>query len=222
MENSAPSTSLLSLTATDPDLGPNSEILYAFSRQDADLASSMFGLDPHTGILSSLVPLDFETTGSTISFDVIASNPVDGTSAIQTSTARVTINIVDVNDNRPSLRFDAAITKTGSTSTGNGNTNTIRVPENCPPDSVVAHLSVTDPDSGQGGQVDCWLSGDHAHFRLIHIYDAEYQLLTSSEATLDRERAENFHLVIVCRDGGSPALSSSVELDIEVNLTKFC
>ena len=95
-------------------------------------------------------------------------------------------------------------------------TNTIGVPENCPPDSVVAHLSVTDPDTGQGGQVDCSLTGSPAHFRLVHIYDAEFQLLTSSTATLDRETAENFRLVISCHDSGSPRLSSSVELDIEV------
>jgi len=216
IENAPPSASILTVRATDPDLGPNAEVVYAFSRQSANLASSMFELNPTTGVISSLIPLDFETTGSTLSFDVIASNPVDGIAAIQTATARVSVNIIDVNDNRPVLHIDAAVTGTGS-STGSDNTlNVITVPENCPPESVIAHLSVTDPDSGLGGQVDCSLTGNPAHFRLVHIYDAEFQLLTSSTATLDRETAESFRLVITCRDSGSPALSSSVELNVEV------
>ena len=213
VENAPPCSSLLAVTATDPDLGPNANVVYAFSRQSANLASSMFGLNPSTGVLSSLVPLNYETTGPSVRFDVTASNPVDGVSAIQTATARVTVNVIDINDNRPSLSVDAAVTGSGSST---GSSNTINVPENCPPDSVVAHLSVTDPDTGLGGQVDCSLTGNPAHFRLIHIHDAEFQLLTSSTATLDRETAENFRLVITCHDNGSPPLSSSVEVDIEV------
>jgi len=210
VENSPASSSILSVTASDPDLGPNADVVYAFSRQSYNMASSMFGLDPTTGVISSVVPLDFEATGSSYTFDVVASNAVDGSSAIRTSTARVTVNIVDVNDNAPSLRIDAAVT-------GTGNSNkVISVPENCPPDSVVAHLSVTDPDTGLGGQVDCALTGNPVHFRLVHIYDAEFQLLTSSSATLDREAADHFRLVIVCHDNAERRLSSSVELDIEV------
>jgi len=211
-ENSPPSSSILSVSATDPDLGENAEVVYAFSRQSANLASSMFALDPTTGVISSLVPLDFEATGSLLAFDVIASNPVDGIAAIQTATARVSINVIDLNDNRPSLRVDAAITGTGSSNTA----DVISVPENCPPDSVVAHLSVVDLDTGLGGQVDCSLTGSFDHFRLVHIYDTEFQLLTSSSATLDRETADRFRLTIVCHDNGTPPLSSTVELDIEV------
>jgi len=199
VENDPPSSSLLSVRATDPDLGHNAQVVYGFSRQSGVLASSMFALDARTGVLSSLDPLDFETTGSSVAFDVVASNPVDGISAIRTATARVTVNVIDVNDNRPTLRVDAAATGSGIQT---GSRNTVRVPENCPPDSVVAHLSVTDPDTGQGGRVDCSLAGNHAHFRLVHIYDAQFQLLTSSTATLDRETAENFRLVIACRDHG--------------------
>jgi len=216
LENAPPSSSVLAVSASDPDLGPNADVVYAFSRHSANLVSSMFRVDPTTGVISSLVPLDFETTGSSLTFDVIASNPMDGTTAIQTSTARVSVNVIDVNDNRPLLRIDAAVTGTGS-STGSSNTiDVITVPENCRPNSVIAHLSVTDPDSGLGGQVDCSLTGNPAHFRLLHIYDAEFQLLTSSTATLDRETAESFRLMIKCHDSGSPSLSSSVELDIEV------
>jgi len=213
LENSPPSSSILTVSAADADLGPNADVVYAFSRQSANLASSMFGLDSATGVISSLVSLDFETTGSSLTFDVIATNPVDGVAAIQTSTAHVSVNVIDVNDNRPSLRIDAAITGTGSSA---GSSDVISVPENCPPDSVVAHLSVVDPDTGLGGHVDCSLIGNSDHFRLVHIYDAEFQLLTSSTATLDRETAERFRLVITCHDNGTPPLSSSVELDIEV------
>jgi len=216
LENSPPSSSLLSVSATDPDLGPNADVVYAFSRQSTDQVSSVFRLDASTGVISSLKPLDFEETGSTLTFDVVASNADDGVAAVRTATARVTVNVIDVNDNRPSLRVDAAVTAaTGSTSTGSGG-DVIRVAENCPPDSVVAHLSVEDRDSGLGGHVECSLTGSSDHFRLVHIYDGEFQLLTSSTATLDRETADSYRLVIECRDNAAAALSSSVELDIEV------
>jgi len=208
LENDPPSLSILTVSAADPDLGRNADVVYAFSRQSATLASSMFELDSSTGVLSSLVPLDFETTGSLLTFDVIASNPADGIAVIRTSTARVTVNVMDVNDNPPSMSVNAAITGTGSSSN-----DVIRVPENSAPDSVVAHLSVVDLDTGLGGHVDCSLIGQSDYFRLVHIYDGEYQLLTSS---LDREKAERFRLVIVCQDSGSPRLSSTVELDVEV------
>ena len=215
-ENSRPSASILAVSATDPDLGPNADVVYAFSRQSANQVSSMFRVDSSTGVISTLVPLDFETTGSTLTFDVIATNPVDGISTIQTATARVSVNVIDVNDNRPLLHVDAAITGSGSSTGSDNAVDVIKVPENCQPNSVIAHLSATDPDSGLGGQVDCSLVGNPAHFRLVHIYDAEFQLLTSSTATLDRETAESFRLVITCHDNGSPPLSSSVELDVEV------
>jgi len=216
MENSLPSSSILAVSATDPDMGPNADVVYGFSRQSVNLVSSTFALDPTTGIISTLVPLDFEATGSSLMFDVVASNTADGIATIPTATARVSVNIIDVNDNRPSLRIDAAITGSGSSAGSSNDVDVLTVPENCPADSVIAHLSVTDSDSGPGGQVDCSLAGNPAHFRLVHIYDSDFQLLTSSEATLDRETAESFRLVIRCQDSGSPPLSSSVELDIEV------
>ena len=130
LENSAPSASLLTVSATDPDLGRNAEVVYAFSRQSASQVSSMFSLDSSTGVISSLVPLDFEQTGSSLTFDVVASNAVDGVSAVQTSTAGVTVNVIDLNDNKPSLRLDAPLTG-GTTSTGGSSSgDVIQVPEN--------------------------------------------------------------------------------------------
>ena len=86
------------------------------------------------------------------------------------------------------------------------------VVENSPPGTFVAHLSVTDRDSGQNGVFDCFL--DHAHFALSKLYATEYQIVTTSE--LDRETDERYDVLIECIDEGDSRLTSTVSLLIAV------
>lgn len=53
-ENSPPGTSLLTLRATDPDLGANGQVTYG------GISGENFSLDPDTGVLTTLRALDRE------------------------------------------------------------------------------------------------------------------------------------------------------------------
>lgn len=98
--------------------------------------------------------------------------------------------------------------------------------ENSPSNQLVAHVSVTDADSGENARTTCWLIGHSTHFlhhplrnffRLQQLYSSEFKLVSTPEASFDREEVERHRVVIVCQDHGLPdQLTSSVEVLIEV------
>ena len=70
-------------------------------------------------------------------------------------------------------------------------TDVATVPEDAQPETFVAHVIVTDSDSGDNGRFTCLLSpprvGDQ--FRLRATHDGEFQVVTSDQP-LDRERVD--------------------------------
>ena len=85
----------------------------------------------------------------------------------------------------------------------------------------MAHVVVTDTDEGRNGRFDCTLSGETSSaensFRLMTVGEGEYQLLTA--AMLDREQGDEYHLNVICEDGGQLSLVSSAKLLVQVNIT---
>jgi len=94
--------------------------------------------------------------------------------------AKLTVRLRDVNDNSPTINVNAL--------TGN---DEAEVREHIdPPGSFVAHIAVTDNDSGVSGEVECHLDNDDDeaddYFRLEPLQDAsEYKLTTAM--VFDRE-----------------------------------
>ncbi|NXX87423.1 PCDGH protein, partial [Urocolius indicus] len=89
------------------------------------------------------------------------------------------------------------------------------VPEDAPSGTVVALLNVNDPDSGENGQVRCELSGEAPLSLVASPSGGSYKVVTSS--ALDREQASEHRVTVVARDRGSPSLSSSATLALEVS-----
>ncbi len=220
-ENLLPVGPIVTVSATDSDIGQNAAIVYGFSRRSlTNGIASTFGIDSTSGQISLLRPLDYEQTGPNVFFEVIAVNLEPSEIATPTSTARVTVKVLDSNDNAPDIRLDAA------TITGNGGGPVVSVPENSPPDTLVAHLSVTDPDADEAGEVTCSLQAGNTeqpeaarHFRLVRVDEEDYQLVTSSSVALDRETnaaAGVFRLTVTCRDMGTDPTSLMSSLDFRV------
>ncbi|XP_075451052.1 cadherin-23-like [Ascaphus truei] len=90
-ENEPPRV-ILDVSAVDEDIGYNALIFYSFTK-----ASPLFYIGEMSGNISVLQPLDFEMTTQHI-MEVIAYNPDDP--QLQ-STATVTVNVEDVNDEGP-------------------------------------------------------------------------------------------------------------------------
>ena len=102
--------------------------------------------DPSTGVirLAPNVSLDREKQ-TTYTFTVIATDQPQGSEEQKRSSALVTVEVSDINDNAPSF------TQSSYTSV---------VPENAPIDLSVSQLQAVDPDEGDGGTVEYSIVGE--------------------------------------------------------------
>ncbi|KAG8586145.1 hypothetical protein GDO81_005268 [Engystomops pustulosus] len=201
MEDAPVGYLLLDLNAVDPDEGANGEIVYGFSPQVSPEVRQLFKIDPKSGRLTLEGQVDFETK-QTYEFDVQAQdlgpNPL-------TSTCKVIVHVLDVNDNAP------AITITPLTSISAG---VAYITEAAAKDSFVALISTTDRDSGANGQVHCTLYG-HEHFKLQQAYEDSFMIVTTSP--LDREKISEYNLTVVAEDLGSPPYKTIKQYTIRVS-----
>lgn len=145
-ENAPAGTFLLTVNASDPDEGVNSEIEYSLRSKHRGLSSEPFDLNSRTGKLTVKGGLDYEEK-QVYEIKVLAADK----GAVSLSThCNVVVRVEDVNDNPPEID----ITSLSS-----------RIPEDAPPGTVVALMGVTDHDSGVNGQVVCSVPG-HLPFDL--------------------------------------------------------
>ncbi|XP_064528399.1 protocadherin gamma-B5-like [Pseudopipra pipra] len=192
MENLPEGSLAFQVKATDSDEGTNAEIAYSFS-DIADSGRQLFSLDPRTGDVKVTGHLDYEE-GKYYEATVEGK---DGGGL--TAQAKVHIDITDVNDNVPTLSLLPILNP---------------IPEDSVPSTVVAVINVRDRDSGENGEVSCNMDGN-LPFRLEMSSENTYKLIIAS--ALDRETVSAYNITITAKDRGSPALSSSRELVLEVS-----
>ncbi|KFW06322.1 PREDICTED: protocadherin-12 [Eurypyga helias] len=194
-EDALPGTLLLTVTATDPDQGPNGEIEYSLSKHAPPEVLSAFSINARTGSVILKHSLDYEETHA-YELDVqardLGANPIP-------AHCKILVKVLDVNDNAPNVHVTWAT----------------RVPvlsEALPKDSFVALVTASDPDSGSNGQVHCSLSQGYEHFRLKRTNSHSYVLMTN--ATLDRELRAEYNLTLVVQDQGDLSLAVLKHLTI--------
>ncbi|XP_036611637.1 protocadherin-8-like [Trichosurus vulpecula] len=207
---------LLDLNTTDPDEGPNGDVVFSFCGRTSSQAQLPFRLDPRSGRLTLAGPVDYEQK-DIYELDVRAQDQGPGPRA---STCKVIVRIRDVNDNAPDITitplavamaaasdsFSSFAAPLSASSAGPGGLEpgvASLIPEGAAQDSLVALVSTSDRDSGSNGQVRCALYG-HEHFRLQPAYAGSYLVVTA--APLDRERIAEYNLTLVAEDRGSPPL----------------
>lgn len=113
-----------------------------------------------------------------------------------TSTAQVSIILLDVNDSPPSF-ISPKLTY---------------IPENTPIDTVVFKAQATDPDSGPNSYIEYSLLRPLGNKFSIGTIDGEVRLI----GELDREAVSNYTLTVVATDKGQPSLSSSTDVVVIV------
>nr|XP_019594578.1 PREDICTED: protocadherin gamma-A11 isoform X3 [Rhinolophus sinicus] len=190
-ENLTSGTRVLMVNATDPDEGINGEVVYSFRNMESK-ASEIFQLDSRTGEVLLQGPLDFEK----YRFYEMEIQGQDG-GGLSTA-AKMLIAVEDVNDNAPE------ITITSSTNS---------VLENSPPGTVIALLNVQDQDSGENGQVSCFIP-NNLPFNLEKTYGNYYKLITNR--ALDREQVQSYNITLTATDQGHPPLSTETHISLNV------
>uniref|UniRef100_A0A672F7Q8 Cadherin domain-containing protein n=1 Tax=Salarias fasciatus TaxID=181472 RepID=A0A672F7Q8_SALFA len=161
-ENSPKGTSVTTVSASDKDIGSNGDVSYFISTSDRIL-SKLFKINPETGEIILVEELDFEKA-NTYQIDIEA---ID--SGGLSDSTKVVVEIIDVNDNKPQINI---VSKSESIS------------ENSPVNTVIAMLSVNDPDSENNGKVHCFINGD-APLSIMSTSNNFYKTLTSPILSCD-------------------------------------
>ncbi|XP_032410340.1 protocadherin-19 isoform X6 [Xiphophorus hellerii] len=196
MENSPVNTLVIDLNATDPDEGTNGEVVYSFNSYVTEKTREAFKIDPRTGIITVNGVLDYETT-QIYEIDVQAKDL--GPNSIPAH-CKVTVNVMDTNDNPPVISLLSL------------NTEMVEVSENAQRGYVIALVRVSDKDSGANGKVKCTLQGN-VPFRLQE-YESFSTILV--DGRLDREQKDTFNLTIQAEDSGIPQLRATKSLVVKV------
>ncbi|XP_045866540.1 cadherin EGF LAG seven-pass G-type receptor 1 isoform X2 [Meles meles] len=132
-EDAPPSTSVLQVSATDRDSGPNGRLLYTF--QGGDDGDGDFYIEPTSGVIRTQRRLDRENV-AVYSLRALA---VDrGSPAPLSASVDIQVSVLDINDNPPVFERDEL---------------ELFVEENSPVGSVVARIRASDPDEGPNAQI---------------------------------------------------------------------
>ncbi|XP_068133897.1 protocadherin alpha-6-like [Hyperolius riggenbachi] len=195
LENAPKGTIVTKLNATDMDEGENSEIYYSFNKLVPQQVISFFSIEQNTGIIRVEGNIDYETTNL---FEIEV-DAVDKGHYPLAGYCKVLVNIVDMNDNHPEMTVTSL---------------NVPVPEDSPQGSVVAVIHVQDKDSGVNGKVNCHIAKTVPF--AIKPTLREYFSLTV-DGQLDREHISQYDIEITATDEGSPCLSVTKTIKIEIS-----
>ncbi|XP_061442496.1 protocadherin alpha-2-like isoform X2 [Rhineura floridana] len=195
LESSANGTLVVKLEATDLDEGINKEITYNFKIPLPSTIQTMFEIDKNTGEIRLKGKLDFEEVNGY----EIQVQAIDKGHAPMEGNCKLFIEVLDVNDNSPEMSLKSL---------------SVPVPEDSPPGTVVALISVSDRDSGANGQVRCSVRPSGLPFKLLSTFKNYYSLVVAEP--LDREQEAEYKLVVTAQDQGTPSLSTSSTLVVPI------
>ncbi|KAF7700915.1 hypothetical protein HF521_002080, partial [Silurus meridionalis] len=192
VENAPVGTEVITVTATDDDEGSNGDVTYELSRL-SDSSARLFALDKISGQITVSGNIDYEDEKNH-EMRVLAK---DGPGLV--SSAKIIIDIIDVNDNEPRIILKSLHNP---------------VPENSAAGTEVAIINVQDKDSGDNRHVNCFIQ-KNVPFKLNPSIKNYFSLVTTS--MLDREKETDYNITITATDGGSPPLSSSITIHLSVS-----
>ena len=187
------------LSASDFDIGKNGKVSYEFSSQTSDIAKVHFKLNKVTGEV--FLHKKF-TLGQELTYKLYV-EATDGGSPPLSSIAMVLVNVINQQNNAPTIDVNFVTTSNG---------NTVAIPESTEVGSFIAYVKVTDHDAGQNGEVSCVLH--HDKFQLQSLGTKKYKVIVKNP--VDREAGDHHDITIVCQDKGSPPLHSEIKFSIQV------
>ncbi|XP_076020925.1 protocadherin beta-16-like [Genypterus blacodes] len=190
-ENSLKGTLVTKVSASDPDNGSNGVVSYVIGNR-MDAVSKLFIINAEGEVILN-GPIDYEKE-KTYDIDIEA---IDQGGLSDSS--KIIVDVIDENDNSPVIKM---ISTSGS------------IPEDSPLKTVIALLSVNDPDSETNGRVMCVIN-ENSLFEIKSTSSNFYSIVTDSD--LDRERASQYNITVTCSDEGVPSLSSSVTLTLQIS-----
>ncbi|XP_064924055.1 cadherin-23 isoform X1 [Columba livia] len=208
-ESAAPGTVVAEVTAIDRDLHPRLEyyLLEILARDDTDALvpnqQGAFAVDFRTGAVKIKTPLNRELVATyevTISVHDNASEVIDR--SVSVPNAKLTVNVLDVNDNTPRFRpFGVTYF-------------TERILEGATEGTTLISISAVDPDKGANGQIT---------YELLNLSPEGYTCLEDQSAgkvvanrTVDYEEVQWLNFTVRASDNGSPRRSAEIPVYLQI------
>uniref|UniRef100_A0A8C9Y2T6 Cadherin domain-containing protein n=1 Tax=Sander lucioperca TaxID=283035 RepID=A0A8C9Y2T6_SANLU len=196
LETVAVGTSLLTLSAVDPDEGANGSVTYSILSQSPSSDSPVFELDSSSGTLVTGA-LDRETKAE---YSLLMVAEDQGRPA-RSATASLLVRVSDINDNAPKFsnaEYQGEVLETASVG------------------ASLLTLSAVDPDEGANGSVTYSIlsqspSSDSPVFEL----DSSSGTLQLAQP-LDYSEVKVYSLVVQASDGGTPSLVGNGSVVVKV------
>ncbi|KAM4035216.1 protocadherin gamma-B2-like isoform 1-T1 [Anomaloglossus baeobatrachus] len=192
-ENIQVNSTVIMINATDNDDGVNAQITYSLMKTSGNINhTGIFQINPNSGEIKVNRNLDFEIRKNY----ELSVEAKDGGGLV--AHCKVLVEVIDVNDNAPEI----SITSLSSP-----------IPEDSAPGTMIALIEVHDQDSGDNADVDCIILQDVA-FALLSL-DTYYRLVLKTG--VDREKAPSYNITIIATDRGSPPLSATRVLTLDIS-----
>nr|XP_034970866.1 protocadherin-16 [Zootoca vivipara]XP_034970867.1 protocadherin-16 [Zootoca vivipara] len=197
-ENLQPGSSIMRVFALDADEGDNGAVVYEINRRQSD-PEQYFTIDAATGVIKLNKGLDYELR----KVHELVVQARDRAVHPEVSTAFVTIQVRDYNDNQPTMTI-IFLSEDGSP----------RISEGAQPGQFVARISVSDPDYGEYANVNVSLEGGEGKFALTTKDNIIY--LICVDQMLDREERDSYELRVTATDAGTPPLRAESAFVLQV------
>ncbi|KAM3181718.1 hypothetical protein ACTXT7_013809 [Hymenolepis weldensis] len=202
--------------AEDPDEGSNGKIFYSFARSTPLETQKTFIIDSHTGQLRIARPLSYDDGPISWNFQVVAT---DNGRPPRSSFTDVSVQLKDANNHPPSIIVRATESKKSQNNEDSeSGVTTIQIRENVKLDNKqIATVTVTDRDTGEGGQFECSLRSEDAQYFTLVLKGQLPQVMIYDvlvSGMFDREAGKVRLVGIFCEDKGSSKLSSTHQIRI--------
>ncbi|XP_039531925.1 protocadherin gamma-C4-like isoform X22 [Pimephales promelas] len=202
-ENNAPNAPLLSVTASDPDVGENSTVSFSILESEAlgVSVSSYVYINPDSGHIYALRKFDCEQLNA---FQFVVQVLDRGTPG-RSSNTTVHVFIKDQNDHPPVLIYPAP---------PSDGTLQFLVPSTLGIGHLVNRITFVDGDSGHNAWLFYRISGLDAE--MFHIGSHTGELRTARKLTAEDNKSV-FSLTVIVKDNGRPSLSASVVVNVTLS-----
>lgn len=191
-ENADLRTPIYVVHAEDPDSGRNGEVHYNL----LDNPDNVFLVNGKSGSIMLQRSLDYEVRRHYI----LILSATDSGSPPLSSNVTLMVEVQDVNDNAPTFEK---------------NDYKVNVLESLPVNSQFIQVTATDMDTGNNARLTykIALNSEDEGFKFGIFPNSGFLYL---KETLDREVADSYSLIIVASDNGSPPLSASTTVQVQV------
>ncbi|KAG9335984.1 hypothetical protein JZ751_003383 [Albula glossodonta] len=194
-EDTPPETEVLQISATDQD--EKNKLTFTLLSSTDPFSLRKFRLDPGTGLLYTAERLDHETMHKHILTVMVRDQDIP----VKRNLVRVIVNVEDTNDNAPWF--------TGTPYSG-------RVFESAAVGTAVLQVTALDKDKGSNAEIVYSIeSGNVANSFAIDPVLGTISVLKE----LDRNSKNQFELAVKATDKGTPPLSATVTVHIDVTVS---